>query len=176
MQLFANTEQKKVKWYALYTNPRAEKKVEQELLKRSYQVFLPQRITIKQWSDRKKKVTVPLFPSYIFICIDDIERNYFDILNTPGVVKFIRMGKDIVSIRAKQIQEIRLFLSNFENYEVLSEHFEPKMPVEVVAGPLKGTKGIVSEHKGNKLFIIEIEQIGFSLALSLPANYLKKLK
>jgi transcription antitermination factor NusG len=176
LQLFANTEQKKVKWYALYTNPRAEKKVEQELLKRSYQVFLPQRITIKQWSDRKKKVTVPLFPSYIFICIDDIERNYFDILNTPGVVKFIRMGKDIVSIRAKQIQEIRLFLSNFENYEVLSEHFEPKMPVEVVAGPLKGTKGIVSEHKGNKLFIIEIEQIGFSLALSLPANYLKKLK
>lgn len=176
MQLFANTEQKKVKWYALYTNPRAEKKVEQELLKRSYQVFLPQRTTIKQWSDRKKKVTVPLFPSYIFICIDDIERNYFDILNTPGVVKFIRMGKDIVSIRAKQIQEIRLFLSNFENYEVLSEHFEPKMPVEVVAGPLKGTKGIVSEHKGNKLFIIEIEQIGFSLALSLPANYLKKLK
>lgn len=174
MQTVNPTKENK-KWYALYTNPRAEKKVEQELLKQHYEVFLPQRTTLKQWSDRKKKVTVPLFPSYIFICVD-LERNYFDILNTQGVVKFIRLGKDIVSIREQQIQEIRLFLSNFENYEVLNELFEAKMPVEVVAGPLKGTKGIISEHKGNKLFVIEVEQIGFSLALSLPANYLKKLK
>lgn len=174
MQPLNPTEENK-KWYALYTNPRAEKKVELELQKRDYQVYLPQRTTLKQWSDRKKKVTVPLFPSYIFICLE-LERNYYDILNIPGVVKFIRMGKDIVSIRAQQIQEIQLFLSNFEHYEVLNELFEPKMPVEVIAGPLKGTKGTISELKGNKLFVIEVEQIGFSLALSLPANYLKKLK
>lgn len=175
MKNLSTHEQNKFKWYAVYTNPRAEKKVELELIKRSYKVFLPQRTTLKQWSDRKKKVTVPLFPSYIFIFID-LERSFYDIQSISGIVKFIRFGQEIVSIREQQIQEIRLFLSNFDNYEVLNEVFEPKMKVEVLAGPLKGIIGTISEIKGNKLFSIEVEQIGFSLALSLPPNYLKKLE
>ena len=173
MQPLNHTEDNK-KWYALYTNPRAEKKVEEELKKRSFEVYLPQHTTLRQWSDRKKKVIVPLFPSYLFIHTE-LERNYFDILNVPGVVKFIRMGKEIVSIRQQQIDNIRLLLSNFELLEAKNYQFKPKMNVEVIAGPLRGMKGIISESKGNKLFIIEIEQIGYSLALSLPANYLKKV-
>ena len=82
-----------LKWYALYTKPRAEKKVSSELDFRGFENFLPLQTTIKQWSDRKKKVEIPLFNSYIFVRID-LEKYYYKILEIPGIVKFVKFGKE----------------------------------------------------------------------------------
>ena len=60
-------ENKQYKWYLLYTAPRAEKKVNAELIKREFTTFLPLQKKIVQWSDRKKTIDSPLFSSYIFI-------------------------------------------------------------------------------------------------------------
>jgi transcriptional antiterminator RfaH len=55
------------KWFVFYTKSRQEKKVNELLLKKKFEPFLPMQQVMRQWSDRKKKVTVPLFNSYIFV-------------------------------------------------------------------------------------------------------------
>lgn len=161
-----------LKWYAVYTNPRAEKKVAAELGKRGYTYYLPLQKTQKQWSDRKKWVEEPLFKSYLFI-YTNLELHYYDILGIQGLVKFIRIGSEIATLRDSQIDDIKLALEQTQDIELSHDKIESGTLVEVIAGPLKGRRGLVLEKSGNKYFSIEIEQLKTTLLLSLPANYLK---
>ena len=62
------------------------------LLEQDIVSFLPLLETWKQWSDRKKKVSEPLFRGYVFVNID-IRKEHITVLDTEGVVKFIGIGK-----------------------------------------------------------------------------------
>ena len=55
------------KWVAIYTKPRHEKLVKEQLLKKGYDVYLPLLTEKRRWSDRKKLVEFPLFKSYNFM-------------------------------------------------------------------------------------------------------------
>ena len=74
-------------WYALYTKPRNEKKVEEQLHKMGLEVFCPKISVIKQWSDRKKRLIQPHTPSYVFIKIKEQERAL--VFNASGVVRYL---------------------------------------------------------------------------------------
>jgi transcription antitermination factor NusG len=156
----------------LYTNPRAEKKVHAELTAKGVPDYLPTQKTLKKWSDRKKWVEEPLFKSYIFVRIN-YEKSSRDILNVKGVIKFVRFGSELATLRDSQIDDIKLVLSNFEGIEIEHISISPGQEVSIKAGPLRGMTGKVAERKGNKYFSIEIEQIGAQLLVSLPAHYLE---
>ena len=159
------------KWYALYTNPRAEKKVTQLLSNKGLEVYLPLQTTLKQWSDRKKKVEEPLFKSYVFVNIA-FEKEHLEVLTTAGVVKFIKIGKELSPIRPEIIKAIQLSLQHFDELQTSSGHFILHQQVEVIAGPLQGYKGIIAEQHGNRYFAIQIEQLGTHLLLKVPALHL----
>ena len=64
-------------WYVLYTNPKAEKKVAEQLNKIGIETYCPLVTKIQQWSDRKKKIEVPLFSSYVFVNIEEHKETSF---------------------------------------------------------------------------------------------------
>ena len=74
-------------WYALYTKPRNEKKVEEQLLKMGVEAFCPKVSVVKQWSDRKKRVSQPLIPSYVFVKIKEQDRDL--VFSVSGVVRYL---------------------------------------------------------------------------------------
>jgi transcription antitermination factor NusG len=159
-----------VNWYAIYTNPRAEKKAHAELIRQGIESYLPLQRTLKLWSDRKKWVEEPLFKSYIFVHISDKE--YFDVLNTPGVVRYITFEGKAVPVPQNQIDAIRYYLSETESLPdsgTVSELAEGS-PVEVTRGPLKGLKGMVLDHLGQKRVRIEIEALGQFLNLTISQH------
>lgn len=162
-------------WYVLYTQPRHEKKAAHILQQKGYTTYLPLQTTMKQWSDRKKKVEVPLFSSYVFIKTE-LERSHIDILNTPGIVKFVTLGKEIAKVREEHINQIRLLLSQFEELDVVDANpLQLKQKVEIIAGPFTGMKGVLMDYKGTKQFALEIEGLGSNLIIQIPSNYLKAL-
>ncbi len=161
-------------WYAVYTTPRAEKKAAAELERRGITHYLPLQTTLKQWSDRKKKVSEPLFKSYLFVHIQ-YEAAYTLVLETPGIVKFVRIGKELTPVRDEIIQAIRWSLEEFAEALTSTEHFKPEQPVEIMAGPLKGLKGIVTQLHGNRYVAVSIEQLGTHLFLKVPAAHLQKM-
>ena len=75
-------------WYAIYVNSRNEKCVYNELKRKNIKSSLPLTSVIRQWSDRKKKVEMPLFRGYVFVKID-INKDKLNILKTDCVIKFI---------------------------------------------------------------------------------------
>jgi transcriptional antiterminator RfaH len=170
----------KTHWYLLYTNPRAEKKAALELQKKGYEVFLPLQKTLKVWSDRKKWVEEPLFKSYLFI-ETELEANYYTILNTPGIVKFISFQSHPAIVDPREINLVKLLLSDHDELSIGShrEHLEPGLWVEgeavtIIAGPLIGTTGkLITTRTGNKM-LIELLSIQQNILATIPQQFLSK--
>jgi transcription antitermination factor NusG len=162
------------KWYAIYTNPRAEKKTAEKLHEKGIEVYLPLQTTIKQWSDRKKKVEEPLFKSYLFVCIH-FEAERLSVLETQGVVKFVRIGGDVPVIRTNIIDAIKLGLANFSDIEITNQDLKLNQQVEVIAGPLRGYYGKIMAQYGNQYFAISIEELGAHMLLKIPVGHLKEV-
>src|SRR5215831_6448579 len=74
-------------WYAVHLRPRCEKLVALQLRNKGYEEYLPMYRSRRRWSDRVKKIELPLFPGYIF-CKFDVEKR-LPILVIPGVISIV---------------------------------------------------------------------------------------
>jgi transcriptional antiterminator RfaH len=158
-------------WFAIYTKPRHEKKVFQQLQLGNVEAYLPLQTTIKQWSDRKKKVKVPLFSCYLFVRITPKE--YYTVVNVAGVIRYVTFEGKAVAIPDKQIQFIKSLLeNNIDTSEVL-EPIPEGEKVEIVSGPLLGFAGELVEYAGKRRVVVRINEINKILLVNVPANTLK---
>jgi transcriptional antiterminator RfaH len=139
-------------WYALYTKPKWEKKVAKQLEDLEINVFCPMITEVKQWSDRKKKVTSPLFKSYVFVQLPEKERSkVFDI---PGVVQYLFwLGKPAI-VRDAEIATLKEWLADerVENMEV--SHLSPGDKMIIANGSFKGKEGIVQKVGAKRLKLV----------------------
>ena len=74
-------------WYALYTRSRYEKKLNQDLMTRGIECYLPLKVEKKKWSDRVKVIEEPLLRGYLFVKVSN--REYFNVLNANGAVSYV---------------------------------------------------------------------------------------
>lgn len=161
-------------WYALYVRSRTEKKAYNELIKRSINAFLPMRKVIRQWSDRKKLVEVPLFNSYIFVCIT--EKEHLPALQVDGVVKFVSFEKKAVPIPPQQIEAIKAYIGEGSPvYDSVETEFEAGVNIEITRGPMMGLTGILLTLQGKHRVRVEIECVGQSLIIDVPRTSLKRV-
>jgi transcription antitermination factor NusG len=170
--LSASIIQKKKTWYAVYTRPRHEKRIHSKLQQAGIEAFLPLRTTLRQWSDRKKKISEPLFSCYLFVYVSLGE--YHKVLNVPGVVRYISFEGKAVPIADNQIQLIRKLLEfDIEATIDLASRLPAGTRVEITAGPLMGIAGELVDYTGRKRVIIRIEEISKSILVNVSLNYLK---
>ena len=109
------------RWYVLYVKSRSEKKVYDRLVKINTEVFLPLIKTVRQWSDRKKHVQVPLFSGYIFVFTDP--EDFTKIKMIESVVDFVKHENKYATIREDQIETIRQFIETGLHFTSSSETF-----------------------------------------------------
>ena len=161
-------------WYAIYVRSRHEKNVHSALMNKDIESSLPLKAVIRQWSDRKKKVEVPLFRGYVFIRID-IRKDKFNILKTDGVVNFISIGKNPSRIPDEQIHWVHMIVEKSDT--VKNEKEIPiGQKVSVIAGPFKGLEGIVTRDGNQSRLVIVIESIPNAVSVEISPDYLEKIK
>jgi transcription antitermination factor NusG len=160
------------KWFAVYTQPRNEKKVFERLSISGVETFLPLQKKLKKWSDRKKVVEEPLIRSYIFVRISELD--YYTVLNTTGVIRYVSFEGKAVPIPDRQIDLLKKFLEENYTVEAIEAKFEPGELVEIRMGSMMGVTGEVVEHNGAKKIIIRIDHISHSLLVTLPKEYIIK--
>src|ERR1022692_800037 len=125
-----------IKWYPVYTRPRAEKKASQALTNKGLETYLPLHRQLKQWSDRKKWVEEPFIKSYVFVHIKEYQQT--EVLMTKGVSRFIYFSGKIASMPQRQIDELKLVMASPFELEITEEDLQPGEKVMIKAGPLKG--------------------------------------
>ncbi|MEL6719077.1 MAG: UpxY family transcription antiterminator, partial [Bacteroidota bacterium] len=149
---------------AVYTKSRFEKKLSKALQKAGYEVFLPLIIEKRIWSDRIKKVQVPLFPSYLFLKID--KSSLSDIYYYNGVVKFITIGGEPCIIKEKEIDFIKSIVDNQLPVENTSCCQVGDL-VRILSGPLQGWKGNVISRLDNSKILFNLEGIQQTICVTV---------
>lgn len=158
------------KWYAVYTKSRMEKRVHSLLLEKGIESFLPLQKTMKQWSDRKKKIEIPLFNGYVFVFLN-YEKGYLSVLKTIGVVGFLKITTHPEAIREEQINLLKALYENNHIFEIKNENFKEGKQVKVSYGALKNISGKIIDILPNKI-LVQLDILENNYKLLIPSEYL----
>ncbi len=135
--------------------------------------YLPMVKKLRLWSDRKKWVEVPLFNGYVFVKPTEFQRD--KVLETPGVVKYLRYNGEDALLRDVEIDFIMRIIQNGYDVEVSEMQFNKGQLVTITAGPLKGIEAEILRVDGNSNeILIGFETISQTLRVTLPSGILKK--
>ena len=149
-------------WYAVKTRHRCERMVVDHLSRVHFETFLPVHEEIHNWSDRKKKITVPMFPGYVFVRIRLSEAR-LPVLQTPGVRRFVMFNGTVARIEPNQIEAVRLVTERNVPCSV-----GPSLPlgtrVRIQGGVLHGLEGTLSQTS-RETVIITIEPLQRSITI-----------
>ena len=152
-------------WFAVHTHSKHENKIAEELAEHGISVFFPTTLEVRQWSDRRKVLQVPLFSCYLFVQVSLSEDVYRRVLSAPGVLRWLTQNGTPCEIPAEDIEAVRRIVTSgipSAPYPFLKSGDR----VRVHGGCLEGLTGIlVSEPTGKKL-VLTIEQLQRSICIS----------
>ena len=161
------------KWYALYTRPRWEKKVNRLLTEKEIETYCPLNKVRRKWSDRMKTVEEPLFKSYVFVRIRDEEQS--KVRMTQGVMNFVYWQGRPAVVRDKEIETIRKFLNEYENVMAVPINLRPQTRVRIQQGIFMDKEATILKVHKNKVQVV-IESIGYSLVALIDKSNLTTVK
>jgi transcription antitermination factor NusG len=156
-------------WHAVYVKSRAEKRAKAELEFKNIETFLPLQRKLREWSDRKKWVEMPLISGYLFVFVS--RKEYDLVLQSNYVVSYVRFEGKAAIIPENQIEYLRLLLQQTESeIEITKEPLKPGQMIEIVSGPFIGLKGKLIKVKGKSKLAIELEQLGYAALVEIVAS------
>jgi transcription antitermination factor NusG len=157
------------KWYAIYTRPRWEKKVNLLLQEKGVESYCPLNKIKRKWSDRLKTIEEPLFKSYVFVKVGDGEKTA--VRMTTGVINFVYWDKKPAIVKEKEIQTIKRFLDEYENIEVYPRELKLNDRVRITSGSLMDHEGKVLDVR-HKVVKIAIDSLGYVLVAYIERSKL----
>ena len=150
-------------WYVIHTKPRGEKKVEEQLLSLGIHAYCPTRNEIRLWSDRKKRIKVPVLPSMVLVNID--EKNINRVFESPLVVRYMFWLGKRATVRQSEIDILKKYLNG--NYNITnSKILGIKVGDSFSLSSFNNEKGIVNRISNNNVWIY-LKSIGYSVKLKL---------
>jgi transcription antitermination factor NusG len=161
-------------WAALYTRSRYEKHLHERLSEQKIESYLPLHRVLEQWSDRKKWVEKPLFPSYLFVRITERER--YRVLNTPGAVRYVTFEGKLARVREEEIACIRRLAAYEAELEAVPDYLQKGAPVHITGGSLTGLQGELVAYQSSKRILLRIESIQQSVLVSVPFGWIEPVK
>lgn len=163
----------KKNWYAIYTRSRAEKKVFERLEEAGFEAFLPLMTKWKQWSDRNKKVSVPLINSYVFVHVEEYKLG--KTLAVFGTVMILKHLGVPAIVKDYEIENLRILTESEAKIEKIESSKSIKVgdEIEIDNGPFWGLKGKCAEVQGKKSVVVEFDTFGDIFKVDMPFKYIK---
>lgn len=159
-------------WFAIRTRSRCEKMATEQLTQQGIETFLPTVKKIRQWSDRKKEVEMPLFSGYSFVHIALLSAERLQVLKAHGVVGFVGVHGSATPIPENQIRDVRTLLDNNVPFEE-RPYLKVGQKVRIKGGCLDGVEGVLSGHNEDRSLLISLEPIQKSISIRIQGYSLE---
>jgi transcription antitermination factor NusG len=163
------------RWFAVWTRSRQEKVAAAMLHTVGVDYFLPLNTEVRQWSDRKQTVSVPLFSGYLFVRMNPTKDGCLQVLKAPGIGGFVGSSNGPLPIPDQQIEGIRTILARRLDCTVIPILEEGDL-VRVVRGPLAGIEGRLLQTNSTFRLLVSIEMLHKSVAVSLSSQDVELLE
>lgn len=146
-------------WFVVYTKPRNELKVLQRLSILGIEAYMPTKIEVRQWSDRKKKILVPLLPSMVLVSLQ--ENEVHKVFDAPGVIRYMfEYGKRAI-VSNEEVVAMQYYLEH--------SYFQKQQEVAIgdtLRVPLLEQEAILLSKKG-KNCIAQLKKMGAIVSFQL---------
>ena len=158
-------------WYAIRVKSRSEKKVYSDLIEQEIEAYLPLQRKLRQWSDRKKWIEMPLISGYVFVYIS--RKEYESVLRIYNVVCYVYFEGKAAIIRDADINLLKRMLGQVEvELEITLEQLKPGQMVEIISGPLCGVIGELINFQGKNKVALRIQPLGYTVLVEAPGKNL----
>ena len=136
----------------------------EQLAEAGIDCYCPLITQIRQWSDRKKKVEVPLFNSYVFVQLAESERN--SVFQSVGVVRYLFwLGKPAI-VRHEEIEVIKKWINTSDAADIMVDRYKIGDAIQLESGPFSAQKAIVQEVT-NTHYVLVLESLGCVLKMKI---------
>ena len=152
-------EESSKKWFVLFTKPKNELKVTERLTRIGVQVYTPTKIEVRQWSDRKKKVTIPLLPSMVLVQL--LEKEVALVFDVPGAVRFLFEHGKRASVSNEEVLAMKSYLET-----VVQKESKTLAVGDLVKVPLLEQEAILLSIKGKKC-LAQLKKLGAIVSFQL---------
>lgn len=162
-------------WYVIKTKPFSEKKVFANLDKKGLHVYVPMIETMRQWSDRKKKIQVPLIPSVVFI---KCSQNELQLLyGETGISCILKYLKKPAVVKDHEIENLKILVDQFDDQVISTKHESilAGQLVEVTEGPFMGMVAESIVVNGKHRIKVKISVLNAEYIVNIPCSYVRVL-
>lgn len=154
------------RWYVAQTEPKKEKRAEQELAQQGFIAWVPKiqvwrpvtRTTLRQAKAAEPDQT-PLFIGYILIEMDIHSCPWRSVNGTRGVRSLIMQGEKPLPVRRGMVEALRERLAPTNgvlivNTPAQTHSFRPGMRLLVNKGPAFGLRGLCTDSASGRLKVL----------------------
>jgi transcription antitermination factor NusG len=164
----------KPSWYVLHTRSRFENVVNDGLVKKSFEVFLPKQTVRSRRKDRKVMLSVPLFPGYVFVKSSLKPAEHIEIVKTVGAVRLIGNKEGPVPVDDGKIESLQIMVASNEPI-LTGTRLKKGDEVIVLHGPLAGVKGHFVSYRGQGRIIINIDTLGQHASVNIDEEDVQRI-
>lgn len=157
-------------WWVVYTKPRCEKKLADFSFKKGISYYLPLKKSVKKYQYREITFTKPLFPGYIFVKCNALEKR--ELLIAGYIANFLKVDNEAELI--EQLQQIRKGSEMGVDFRMV-DFIAAGTKVEIIKGPFVGLTGVVKDYKNVKEILMQINILRKSVAVSATAEQIRKI-
>jgi transcription antitermination factor NusG len=151
-------------WYALYTCPRHEKRVAEQIRQRRISCFLPLYRSVRRWKDRRKELELALFPGYVFVRF--ALRDKLRVLELPGAVRLVTFNGQPAALPEAEIELLRRGMAGRVGMAP-HPHLQVGRRVRLRSGPMAGLEGILRRRKERLRLVVSIEMLMRAVAVEV---------
>lgn len=161
------------RWFAIYTRYKREKLIRKRLEDKGISTYLPIQQFVRHYARKIKVVDIPLINCYVFVKIT--KQEYVPVLETPDVLHFIKSANQLRAIPDEEIQVLKQIVGETKLVEVDKSSYQSGDEVEIIGGNLTGIKGILIDNQAKHNFLIELNEIGYTLRMQVDPTLLKRV-
>ena len=159
-------------WYVVYTKPLAEETAKLNLERQGYYVYFPRLQYIGRRRQSGRGLVGPLFPRYLFLCLDEGRQSLAPVRSTLGVSAVVRFGVRYAIVPDEIIDNLQLRADSETGLHRLT--LQPELvqhtPVKVTEGPFESIEGIFERREGSDRVLILLQLLGQEVRVQVPAD------
>jgi len=154
-------------WHVAYTMPKSEQKAFDLLQRAGITAFYPIQSVLRKWSDRIKRLELPLFPNYIFVRVTPQRR--FEVTGMDGIVRYISFGGKPAIVPVHTMESLKKMSGSV--LEVEENSFcRIGMPVMICEGPFAGIKGYLLKRNGQSRLQVRVDTLQRTVSVEIPCS------
>lgn len=161
-------------WYLVYTKPRQEEVAQTNLVRQGYGVYLPHAREARKHRGRRIMLVGPLFPRYLFICLDTHTDNWGPIRSTLGVASLVRFGQEPARIPDELIDFLKAREGEAGLHEWAEQNYRAGDRVRVAEGAFRGYEGILLARNSRERVVVLLDILGRKVRTKVGVSQIER--